>query len=64
MDPAWLLAQVIHLVFLCLVLVMCLPAIDFVRERSKRIKRKKQQYEDRIGWILLICVILCFMTKC
>ena len=64
MDLIWLLVTVVQVVFLYAVLVICSPAIDFVRERMKRIKRNRRRREDRYGWTLLLVVILCFMWKC
>ena len=46
--------------FLFWVASLVRPAIDFVWERLKRIKRAKRREEDLIGWIFLIwlCVLL------
>jgi len=64
MDFAWLLAKVVQLVFLYVVYCYCKPAIDFVIERLKRIRAKRRRVQYQAGYVLLVCVILCFATRC
>jgi hypothetical protein len=62
-DPAVLLALAVQLGFLLVVLNICWPAFDFVKERLKRIKRKRQYYADQLGWRVLFIIILILLME-
>ena len=62
-DPAVLLARVVELGFLFLVFGFCRSAIDFMIERRKRIKRRRRWHADKIGWRLLLFIILIVLTE-
>ena len=51
-------------VFCFLVIRCCKPALDFVAARKRKIKLKRQKYEDRFGYLFLFYLILIFLQQC